>query len=65
MLRVHCDKCGRAGQLSVARLIDRYGLDTKLPDLLRLIAGCERAGSMTDPCGACIQIRSGARTDTE
>ena len=47
-----CDKCGRRGRLSKARLIEEHGPDISLPDLRTLIARCDRAGSMSDPCGA-------------
>jgi hypothetical protein len=32
LLRVECDKCGRAGRYRVDRLIKRYGIDAKLFD---------------------------------
>jgi hypothetical protein len=32
VLRVECDKCGRAGRYRVDRLIERYGIDAKLFD---------------------------------
>ena len=32
VLRVACRKCDRRGQYPVAKLIERYGPDTKLPD---------------------------------
>jgi len=32
MLRIECDKCGRADQYRVDRLIERYGIDGKLFD---------------------------------
>jgi hypothetical protein len=45
--------CGRAGRYRRDRLIEQYGADAALPDLLVEIAGCERRD---DPSG-----RSGAR----
>jgi hypothetical protein len=32
MLRIECDKCGRAGNYRLARLIAKYGIDAKLFD---------------------------------
>lgn len=32
VLRIECDKCGRAGQYRVDRLTERYGIDAKLFD---------------------------------
>jgi hypothetical protein len=39
VLRVICDKCGRAGRYRLCRLIDQRGLDGRLPDWLNEIAG--------------------------
>jgi hypothetical protein len=48
MLRLACDKCGRRGQYSIDRLLQRYGPDIALPDLRHELAQCSRRGS--DPC---------------
>ena len=37
-VRLHCGKCDRQGQYRKATLIEKYGGDIALPDLLRLIA---------------------------
>ena len=52
MVELACEKCGRRGRLSKARLIEEHGPDIALPDLRTILARCERAGSMSDPCGA-------------
>jgi hypothetical protein len=52
MVELACEKCGRRGRLSKARLIEEHGPDVALPDLRTIIARCDRAGSMSDPCGA-------------
>ena len=39
VLRVACDKCGRAGRYRLSCLIDQLGLDGRLPDWLNEIAG--------------------------
>ena len=48
-----CDKCGRQGRYRKATLIDKYGGDVALPDLLRLIADdCpKKATHGSDLCG--------------
>jgi hypothetical protein len=46
-----CRKCERRGRLSRARLVDQYGIDKPLPDLLAEIAKCERRGNFHDACG--------------
>jgi hypothetical protein len=33
-----CEPCGRRGRYNVARLIEKYGCDIKLPDLRLRIA---------------------------
>jgi hypothetical protein len=55
VLRVECDKCGRAGQYRVDRLIERLGHEAKLTDWLSDIAAdCPRKlkPGYSDPCGA-------------
>jgi hypothetical protein len=52
MIRVACEKCGRRGQLRASTLVERYGAQTAMPDLLRKIAACPRQADMNDPCGA-------------
>ena len=47
-----CEKCARRGRLLKAKLIEAYGADVALPDLLAIIARCDRAHSTSDPCGA-------------
>lgn len=49
MVELACEKCGRRGRLSKARLIEEHGPDIALPDLRTILARCERAGSMSDP----------------
>jgi hypothetical protein len=50
MVRLSCEKCGRAGQYQKANLIERFGPDIRLPDLREEIAQCERHGKMHDAC---------------
>ena len=53
-IEVECKKCGRAGRYRKATLIEEYGSDVVLPDLLALIAGdCgERTKLGNQGCGA-------------
>ena len=47
MLEVRCSRCDRKGRLSVARLIDQHGGDTKLVDLRRqLVGNCDKASAL-------------------
>jgi hypothetical protein len=52
MVELACDKCSRRGRLLKAKLVEAYGKDIALPDLRSAIARCDRAGSMSNPCGA-------------
>jgi hypothetical protein len=53
-IEVECKKCGRNGRYWKATLIEKYGSDVVLPDLLALIAGdCEERTSLGNRgCGA-------------
>ena len=50
IVRLSCEKCGRAGQYRKQTLIERYGADMRLPDLREEIAQCRRQGQMHDAC---------------
>jgi hypothetical protein len=54
MVRLQCSKCGRSGQYRKAALIEKYGRDVSLPDLLHMIgANCPKIDALgNDPCGA-------------
>jgi hypothetical protein len=53
-LSVVCGPCGRRGRYSVARLMEQYGGDAKLTDLLHTLADCPKASSASihDRCKA-------------
>ena len=53
-IEVECKKCGRHGRYRKATLIEKYGSDIVLPDLLALIAGdCEFRNRLGNQgCGA-------------
>jgi hypothetical protein len=44
MVRLSCAKCGRAGQDRKQTSIERYGTDSRLPDLRKEIAQCAITG---------------------
>ncbi len=54
MVRLSCWKCDRSGQYRKAKLIEKYGADVRLPDLLHMIgASCPKMDALgNDPCGA-------------
>ena len=54
LVRLKCSKCGRSGQCRKAALIQQYGRDIPLPDLLHLVgASCPKMNALgNDPCGA-------------
>jgi hypothetical protein len=50
IVRLSCEKCGRAGQYRKQTLVERYGGDIRLPDLREEIAQCGRKGQTHDAC---------------
>ena len=51
MVRLACNRCGRAGQYGKATLIAQFGAEIALPDLRNKVAKCERADKLHDTCG--------------
>lgn len=52
-LKIQCEPCGRRGDYSTARLVERFGADMALPDLLTaLSAGCPGRKGLTPRCDA-------------
>ena len=54
MMRLKCWKCDRSGQYRKTALIEKYGTDVPLPDLLHMIAAnCPKMDALgNDPFGA-------------
>jgi hypothetical protein len=52
VVRIECERCGRAGSYSLDGLIVRFGADIALPDLLVALSACERRADFSKPCGA-------------
>jgi hypothetical protein len=50
MVRLACERCGRAGQYRKESLIAQFGPDIALPDLRHEIANCERHQKTGDAC---------------
>ena len=42
VVRIDCERCGRAGSYGRDRLISQFGADAALPDVLMALAECER-----------------------
>ena len=53
-LELVCQPCGRRGSYNVERLIAKHGADVRLPDLLTILADCQKARSFSiyDRCKA-------------
>jgi hypothetical protein len=51
MVWLVCPRCGRKGQYRKETLLVLYGPDETMPDLLHLIAKCERRGELGQTCG--------------
>lgn len=41
-ITVRCDRCSRVGRYKRQTLVERYGRDAAMPDVLNNIAACER-----------------------
>jgi hypothetical protein len=52
VIRIECELCARAGRYRLEGLIERYGPDMGLPELLDVLAKCERKGDLSRRCGA-------------
>ena len=50
MIRLVCDKCGRKGQYRRQTLIDRFGPDTGMPEVLGELAQCPDRQNYSDIC---------------
>ena len=53
-ITVRCESCGRLGRYRRATLIEKFGPDGSMPDILNIItADCDRHGRhLTDRCKA-------------
>ena len=53
-IEIDCQKCGRHGRYKKATLVEKYGIDVVLPDLIGLLASnCENRGRLGNQgCGA-------------
>ena len=50
IVRLACDRCGRAGQYRKASLIVQFGPDINLPDLRHEIARCDQYQKLGAAC---------------
>ena len=51
-VRLACRRCERRGQYRRATLVQRFGADASMPDVLHRVSECPRVGNASDPCGA-------------
>lgn len=51
-VRLSCRKCGREGRYRRSTLVERFGPEARMPDVLRVLADCPRYGNTGDPCQA-------------
>jgi hypothetical protein len=52
VVRIECPRCDQAGSYRRDGLVERFGEDIALPDLLLALASCERRADFSRPCGA-------------
>jgi hypothetical protein len=50
IVRMVCDKCGRSGQYRRQTLIDRFGADACMPDVIAELAQCPDRNNYSDIC---------------
>lgn len=50
VIKITCSECGRAGQYSRDRAIERHGADMTLNAFMRLMANCPRDADEKRPC---------------
>jgi hypothetical protein len=50
LTEIACAKCGRRGRYKRETLLERFGPDKALPDVLIALADCPRAATPGDPC---------------
>lgn len=62
LCRIACLKCDREGAYRRESLVERFGLDWPMPDVLIKLAKetCPKHGSFSDPCGAVFLEPQGA-----
>jgi hypothetical protein len=47
VVRIECERCGRAGSYRLDGLLTRFGPDAALPGVLMTLATCERRGDFS------------------
>ena len=52
VVRIDCEHCGRAGRYRLTGLIERFGPNAAVLDVLLELANCERRKDFSAPCGA-------------
>jgi hypothetical protein len=52
VVRIECPACGRSGRYGRDGLIERFGADAALPDLLLALAACARRDGFSGRYGA-------------
>jgi len=62
VIRIACERCGRAGSYRRDGLVARFGADIALPDVLMALASCERRRDFSRPCGARFTDPASPRT---
>ena len=61
IVRIVCSKCARSGQYRRQTLIDRFGPDTGMPDVLEELAQCPDRRNYSDICQVRCPDLSGRR----
>jgi hypothetical protein len=52
-IKLACRKCGRSGRYKRSTLVDMFGADEVMPEVLSRLATCDKRGNASDPCQVC------------
>ena len=62
VVRIECQRCGRAGSYRREGLLARFGADIALPDLLVALSSCKSRADFSKSCGARFTASAKRRT---
>jgi hypothetical protein len=49
-IKIACRKCGRSGRYKRSTLVEMFGADQVMPEVLSRLAACDKRGNASDPC---------------
>jgi hypothetical protein len=49
-IKIACRKCSRSGRYKRGTLVEMFGADQVMPEVLSRLAACDKRGNASDPC---------------